>query len=122
MNAVRQGNVTARDAEAVEIVDVAQPCLLLNQRTLGPILGSMGMNHHATLAREFADFLEQLASTTNRKTRRKAVPDAAFGFTMPLLKQRDRLFNRCGGLLVQSFRHFVAFIHHALADGRAETR
>src|ERR1051326_8012582 len=76
----------------------------------------MRMDHHATSTRKLADILQQLARTTDRKSRRKTVTNSAACFSMPFVQQCQRLFDRIRGLFLQSTRDLVAFVHHALAD------
>ena len=113
---VREGDMTPSQPDAVEIRDVAQSTLLLHELTLGPVLRRMRMDHHATRACKLADFLQQLARTTDRKPWRETVTNTAPGFPMPLVKQRQRLFDRIRGLFLQSARDLVALVHHALAN------
>src|SRR5690349_18995249 len=81
----------------------------------------MRMDHHATRASKLADFLQQLARTTDRKSRRKAITDTAACFPMPFVKQCQRFLDRVRGLFLQSTRDIVALVHHAFADCRAKS-
>src|SRR5688500_16800535 len=82
----------------------------------------MRVDHHSTLSRQASNLLQQLSRATDRKPRREAITNPALSATVPLLEQRDRLIDGLGSLFAQSEWHFIAFVHHALADCRPESR
>ena len=121
MNTMGLGYVTPRVANAVEISNVAQATFLLDQLAFPSVLGRVRMNHHAALACEAGNVLEQLARATDRKARRETIPDTAICCPVPLVQQRKRFLYRTPGLFPQSRRNLIAFIHHAFADSGAKT-
>ena len=116
-----QCHVAARNARAVEIVDIAQACLLFNQLTLSSVFRGMRVNHHSARPGKLGDFFKQLARVTNREARRETVPDASIGLPVPSFQELERFCDRLRRLLLQSLRYFSALIHHALANRCAKT-
>ena len=122
MNTVCQGDVPASQTKAIQISNVAQSAFLLDQLTFSSVLRSMSMDHHAAFACKAGDFLEQFTCATDCKARRKAVSDAAIMLCRATASSSSidsaiELFS----LLLQGKRDFIAFVHHALADGGAKS-
>src|ERR1043165_502028 len=88
MNAMCQCDVTTSQAETVEVRNVTQPAFLLDQLTFGPVLRSVRMDHHATLARQTRNSREQITRATDRKPRRETITYATTITPVPLIKQR----------------------------------
>src|ERR1700753_2042987 len=122
MDAVREHDMLAGDADRVEILDVAPACLALDHLALRAILRRMRVDKDAALARESSDLFEQFPRAAYGETRRKAVAYAPLVATVPLFEERERFAYRVRCILAQSLGHLVALVHHALADRRAKAR
>ena len=122
MYAVREQDVRPGDSDRVEVFDVAHARLAHDHLTLRAVLRGVRVNHYAALARETRDAREQLPRATDGEARREAVAYATIGATVPLVKQCERLAYRVLRLLLKTFGHVVAAVHHALADSGAEAR
>src|SRR5215510_16485569 len=122
MNAMSEHDMRTCDSNIVEVLDVAAAGLAFNHLDLIFTLGGVSVDDYTVLTRELCDALQQLACAAHSETRSEAIAQAPISPTMPSLEQCYRFGDRSFSLLAQRRRQVVAFVHHALADGRSEPR